>query len=104
MSVLVFDLLVLCLVAIGLGIPLGVAVASGRAVYRRVSARREGRWPGDAPIAGGAAVVLAVACWWTAPAAYLVACVPMLGILIALERRDRRPAPGAQPLPEARLR
>lgn len=104
MSILLVDLLVLCLLVIGIGIPLGVAVASGRAVSRRVCARREGRWPGDALIGGVATTVLAVACWWAAPAAYFVACVPALAILIALERRDRRPAPGAQPLPEARLR
>jgi hypothetical protein len=102
MSVLIVDVWVLGLIVIGIGIPLGVAVASGRAVYRRVRARREGRWPGDALIGGIAGIVIAGACWWAAPAAYLVACVPMLAILVALERRDRRSAP--PPLPEATLR
>lgn len=104
MSVLSFDLLMLCLILIGIGIPLGVAIASGRAVFRRVSARPEGRWPGDAWIGGAATIVLALACWWAAPVAYFVACVPALAILIALERRERRQAPSPPPLPEARLR
>ena len=102
MSVLILAVWVLGMIVIGIGIPLGVAVASGRAVYRRVRARREGRWPGDALIGGHATVVIAGACWWAAPAVYLVACVPILVILLALARRDRRPAP--PPLPEATLR
>lgn len=102
MTVLLLAGFTVCLVVIGIGIPLGVAVASGRAVYRRVRARREGRWPGDALIGGASTVVIACACWYASPAGYLVACVPMLALLVALERRDRRPAP--PPLPEATLR